>query len=603
MPTRYRVPEEGLTFDERQVLAEMARRGLTFETVRKRGRYKDLSKYQRDPVAYASDVLDMRLTAKQEEIAFSVVEKRRTSCQACHGVGKTITAAVLSNWWYDCWDAHIVYITAPSWRQALDLTFKQVRIRRIANGLPGEILQNGLVRDDDEFKATGHYIKAINSESGEGFQGEHTAPILMIFEEAVGVPPYIWAASDGLMTSRENRLLAIGNPTNEATEFGSACSNNAYNTIRINGLEHPNVLAELAGRPMPFPGAVELTFIHEMLIKETEAAQALEGEVFEWWSLAAIEDALNGTPVTDESPRQLYLPNAQFQGRVLGLFPTVADQQVIPKSWLEGCPRRDLAGVAPGSLPAIGVDVANTGTDRTTAAADWDGIALFLKELRHMSVPAVTGAAKDAAHEAARVVLTQQGDPEPDADEDHGLARVAWEVRRFDLARTLPVRVDVTGGLGRGPYDQLIEDGYNAIAVNSAERALMAGRYPNKRSELWFAARERARDKELDLSRLPDDLRRRLVKELSLPRYENDGKGRKVVQDKKAIKKALGYSPDLADGYNLALYDVAGTVASAPPRVVMLPSEATEAGPAEPLGRDLDSTFDAHGRFIPPRRR
>ncbi|MGH9761389.1 MAG: hypothetical protein ACREDR_20405, partial [Blastocatellia bacterium] len=122
----------------------------------------------------------------------SVRDNRYTAVKASHAIGKTFSAGVAANWWYDCWSEHIVYITAPTWSQALGLTFKEIKMFRRGLRLPGVILETGLVRDRNKSREGRHFIRALNAESGEGFQGEHSAPILIILEEAVGVPMYIW---------------------------------------------------------------------------------------------------------------------------------------------------------------------------------------------------------------------------------------------------------------------------------------------------------------------------------------------------------------------------------------------------------------------------
>jgi hypothetical protein len=109
----------------------------------------------------------------------------------------------------------------------------------------------------------------------------------------------------------------------------------------------------------------------------------------------------------------------------------------------------------------------------------------------------------------------------------------------------------VTGGMGTGPHDILKADGYNVFAISAAAKAIDEEKYPNRRSEFYFDIRDRAKDKRLDLSRLPKDIRQKLIRELSTPKYKVRS-GRKVVEEKSEIKKRLGYSPDLADGFNLA---------------------------------------------------
>jgi hypothetical protein len=120
------------------------------------------------------------------------------------------------------------------------------------------------------------------------------------------------------------------------------------------------------------------------------------------------------------------------------------------------------------------------------------------------------------------------------------------------LAKSLRIKTDVTGGLGVAHVVLLRNWGYNPIEVNSSSHAKNEEQYKNVRSELWFDQRERARTKRLDLSRLKKDIRERLERELSAPKYK--APGQKIVEDKATMKKRLGYSPDLADGSNLAFY-------------------------------------------------
>lgn len=468
-----------------------------------------LTVYQGNPQQYASDILGVELTPDQIEIMESVRDNRRTAVKASHAIGKTFTAAILACWWYDCWPSHIVYVTAPTWDQCKGLTFKQIKQFRRLKKLPGTILETGLVRDENKDREPSHFIKALNAETGEGFQGEHSAPILVIFEEATGVPGYIWEAADGLMTHPDCRLLCIGNPTDEATQFGDACLQSVYNVMSISALDHPNVEAELKGDPPPFPAAVRLLWIQEMLEKEAEKTDHLDGEAIEF-------------PVGSGN---YYLPNAVFQGRVLGEFPTQADQQVIPRAWLTNLPVLE-----PFGMPEIGCDVARFGTDRTTIGTRRGPCVMALREIRKLDTIEVANGCKDSAIEAAQQ-MGETCDP-----------------------KKIPIRVDVTGGLGAGPYDTLKSWGYAAIPVNSSSTPVDTEQFKNVRSELWFVARERAKSKNLDISRLPAEIKKRLVKEWSTPKWKPNGAGQKIVDEKNKIKDKLGESPDLADGVNLSFY-------------------------------------------------
>lgn len=448
----------------------------------------------------------------------SILDNRYTLVKASHAVGKTLTAAVAESWWFDCWSKHIGYITAPTWEQSFGLTFKQLKSLRRSKNLTGVMLDR-IIRDADKNREGDHYVKALNAEKGEGFQGEHSAPILIVIEEGVGVPKYIWDAIGGLMTSPMCRVFAIGNPTDEATEFGIASESALYHTMSISALNHPNIIKELNGEPPPIPDAVRLLWLYEMLEKECEQTEKLVEDAFEFVALPEIKKALNGQPA-DLNEKWIYMPTAYFQGRVLGEFPTQADQQVIPKSWLKSS-----KVLQPGEkdVPELGCDIARFGDDRTTIFTRVGPCVMSARELRKMDNVEVESALKDEARTAAG--------------------------SKFD-PKKLRIKIDVTGGLGTGPHDHLKAEGYNMVAVNSSSKANNEEQYRNKRSELWFDTRDRAREKRLDLSRLRKEIRERLERELSAPKYKSPGQ--KVVEDKADMKKRLGYSPDLADGMNLA---------------------------------------------------
>lgn len=498
---------------------------LTHRAASRLNPYKRFFKYQGKPVEYAAEVLKVRLTEHQQQMLLSIVANRRTAAKASHAVGKTFVAAVAACYWFDCFEEHIVYITAPTWKQALGLTFKQVRRLRRKARLPGEILDTGLIRDEDKYRADGHFIKALNAESGEGFQGEHTAPVLIILEEAVGVPRYIWDASEGLMTHPDCRLFAIANPTDDANPFGEACDSALFEVVTIRALDHPNIDAELRGAAPPFPDAVRLLWLAEMLTKEAEQVEEGVEDAFKFFDLDAVKRAAEGQALPADTPVVWYLPTPYFQGRVLGEFPTQAESQVVPRAWLNDQRALDATGDC-----EVGCDVARFGDDRTTIFMRRGPVVLHAREVRKFDTVAVNVALREVALLAANV--------------------------SGQNPKRVLMKIDITGGLGTGSLDPLKSEGYRVVGVNSSSRAFNAELYKNRRSELWFDTRDRAREKRLDLSRLPLDLRRRLIKELAAPKYEIKS-GKKVVEDKSKMKERLGYSPDLADGLNLCFAPVA----------------------------------------------
>jgi hypothetical protein len=235
---------------------------------------------------------------------------------------------------------------------------KQVCLIRQERGLPGDVLESGIVRDPDKTRAMVHYIRAINAERGEGVQGEHSAPILIILEEAAGVPPYIWRAVEGLMTVPENRLLAIGNPTDEETEFGVACSSNEWKVITLNGMEHPNIVAELTGQEPPCPRAIRLQWVREMMDRHCRVIAApqvkeAKDDTFPMGRVLTIGAAGGPDDLGTAARRVFWFPSVEgvktwyeaddeFCGRILGEFSLASGTRVIPIGWVRACIKREL---------------------------------------------------------------------------------------------------------------------------------------------------------------------------------------------------------------------------------------------------------------------
>jgi len=126
---------------------------------------------------------------------------------------------------------------------------------------------------------------------------------------------------------------------------------------------------------------------------------------------------------------------------------------------------------------------------------------------------------------------------------------VAGRVKRvYDDKRVARVRVDVIG-IGAGVVDRLDEQDVNVIGVNSAERAIDANRYLNKRTEMWFTLLDWLRNG----GKIPtDDL---LVKDLTEIRFKYRSDGRYELEPKDAMKKRLKRSPDRGDAVAIAVYE------------------------------------------------
>lgn len=201
-----------------------------------------------------------------------------------------------------------------------------------------------------------------------------------------------------------------------------------------------------------------------------------------------------------------------YQVRALGNFPDTGEDTVIALSVVEAAQQRTLTAEGPLT---IGCDVARFGDDETVIAARVGNVVRIVE----------TYHGKDTTHTAGRVAH--------------------WANGRQDAR----IVVD-DPGVGGGVTDQLRAMGMDVHAFNGGHTARRPGRFPNRRSEIWFEGAAILEDIDLD----GDE---QLAADLTAPRYSYDLKLRQAVEKKEDTKKRLGRSPDRADAVLLTLGGVA----------------------------------------------
>jgi len=106
------------------------------------------------------------------------------------------------------------------------------------------------------------------------------------------------------------------------------------------------------------------------------------------------------------------------------------------------------------------------------------------------------------------------------------------------------ILIDQTGGWGQGTVDQLLVAGYSPMDLVYSTPA-SDPQYYNIRSQMWFEMAKAVRQS----AAIPDIAETSTLKaELTAVTYTLR-EGKLAVEPKELIKKRLGYSPDIADGY------------------------------------------------------
>lgn len=279
--------------------------------------------YAVDPVGFIREKLGGFPWSKQIEIAESVRDHRRTAVHSAHAVGKSQAAAWLVGWWLDSHKPGEAFVvtTAPTASQVRAVLWRYIRRAHQSGNLAGHTNQTEWFIGD-ELVAFG---RKPSDYDPSAFQGIHSLNILVILDEAGGIPTEIYQSAASLAANERGRILAIGNPDDPQSHFATVCKpGSGWHVIRVNGLESPN-----------FTGENVPDSLRELLIGPTYVAETL---------------ADGGG---EDSP--LYV------SKVLGLFPENASDGVVLLSWVRACQRLE---AEPGLPVELGMDV-GAGGDET----------------------------------------------------------------------------------------------------------------------------------------------------------------------------------------------------------------------------------------------
>lgn len=438
--------------------------------------------YRQIPRKYCEQQLGDSLLPYQVEILDSVNKNKRTAVRSAHNTGKTFIASRATAQWLHTRPNSIVITTAP--------TFKQVenQIWRGINGMRerlGNKLSGNVFRTRWEISPT-WYALGISPGDPTSMQGFHaeSGEILVIVDEGAGVTEEMFEAIEGILTSPGARLLVLGNPTSVGGYFIKMFRNPLVKKIHISAFDTPNFIVNGIR-------TVEDLRRFDWTKLQTPYKFALDPE----WAYNALINWGEDTPM--------------FQSRVLGNFPDSDSNTLIPLNLLDLASTEERRDLIPMGEPAYGHDIAREGDDNSVIHkryGDW-----------HCKPRVFHG--DNTMTAAGRAVETLK--------DENG-----------------PYFIDITGGLGAGPYDRLRELGWDQVyGLNMSQKATRSDEFINLRAELGWILRDKFYEGSIYI---PDD--DFLKSELSAVHYDFASDGRRKLQDKKEIKKSLnGRSPDRFD--------------------------------------------------------
>jgi len=284
------------------------------------------AKYGAHPVRWVEERLNQTVWSKQREILNAVRDHRRTAVRSGHGVGKSWTAALIACWWLDTHPPGEAFVvsTAPTFSQVRAILWRYIRKHHRAGQLAGRVNQTEWLIDDE---LVGYGRKPADTDA-DGFQGIHARYVLVILDEACGIPEQLWTAADALTTGPDCRIIAIGNPDNAASHFRRVCiPGSGWHQLSISAFDSPN----LTGEDVP-----------------QDMAAALVGR--EW---------------VEEKGREWGTENPVYRSKVLGEFSEDAPNKVVRGSDIAKCRAPLEKPLAADKLVPVelGVDVGGGGDE------------------------------------------------------------------------------------------------------------------------------------------------------------------------------------------------------------------------------------------------
>lgn len=312
--------------------------------------------YMTDPVGWVRDKLGETLWSKQRDIATSVVTHKKTAVRSCHNAGKSRIASRIAAWFIDTYghDDGFIVSTAPTYAQVHAILWEEIRgAAKVASGrgnpLPGRVLGSDQWKLDDG-KLVGWGRKPADADQ-HGFQGIHHKHMLVIVDEACGIPRQLWTAIEAITTGQNVSILAIGNPDDPNTEFGDICKpGSGWNVIGVSAFDTPNFTGE------DFPADILPLMLSPDWVEDKRKR----------WG--------------EESPR--------YVSKVLGQFPDIGNDVLISPSLIEAAQQRHLEASGRGIL---GVDVARYGLDRTVIYVRRGGVLRLHGEYAQQPTTETTG--------------------------------------------------------------------------------------------------------------------------------------------------------------------------------------------------------------------
>lgn len=474
--------------------------------------------WRQDWNKFCYDVLKARLDKEQQAIIDSVQHNPMTAVASGTARGKDFVSACAClcflyltpkfNKEGDLIENTKVAMTAPSARQVKNIMTPEVRrLFTAAKILPGRLVSDDIRTNYPELFLTGFKASDDNTEAWSGF---HAANTMFSITEASGISQTIFNAIEGNLQGN-SRLLIVFNPNITTGYAADAMKSDRFSKFRLSSLNAENVVA----KKIVIPGQVDYNWVKDKV---------------ENWCSPIMDTDFNEGEGDFKWEGGLYRPNDLFRVKVLGMFPKVSEDCLIPLEWIEIANNRwreyQDEGFQSERAPLIGADVAGMGRDDSVLCPRYGNY-----------VP--------------NYIVHQSGGK---ADHMH----IAGLIKHNMIRKGSRAFID-TIGEGAGVYSALIEKGVkNVYSCKFSESAKglhdITGVYnfSNMRAYLYWCVRDWLNPKNGFMPALPPD--GKFAEEATAIKWLFQSDGSIAIESKDEIKKKIKRSTDRIDALANTFY-------------------------------------------------
>lgn len=301
-------------------------------------------KYAYDPVLFVREVLGADPLEYQAEFLEAIANgERKISIRSGHGTGKSTSASWAMLWYLLMRFPNKVVVTAPTSGQLFDALFAE--LKRWIGELPKPVQGLLTVKSDRVELAAAPsemFISARTSraETPEALAGVHSENVLLVVDEASGVPEKVFEAAAGSMSGHNATTVLLSNPTRSVGTF----------------YESQNRMSD------------------------------------SWWTRrwSCVDSPLVSDEFVDEMRERYGEESNAFRIRVLGEFPLADDDTIIPFHLVDAAMNRQI-DIDKDRAPVWSLDPARFGTDRTAFCKRVGSVVTEIKSWRGLDLMQTVG--------------------------------------------------------------------------------------------------------------------------------------------------------------------------------------------------------------------